>query len=305
MRRHIACLAVAALSLLPLASCDRPAPDPAFLADTDAWHARRIESLRAPDGWLTLVGLHALRDGDNTVGAAPDRDVRLPAAAPARLGLLAVHAGGLAFLAEPGADLRVAGGGPVAPGVALPLRSDADGEPTVLETGPLRLHVIRRGARLFLRVKDRDSALRRDFRGVERFPADPRWRVTATLRTAARPLAVPVPDVLGGVSQETAPGVLCFRLAGRDCSLIPTGEPGGPLFIVFADLTNGASTYGGGRFLSADPPDPSGRVVLDFNRAYNPPCAFTPYATCPLPPEGNALPLRVEAGEKAFAGARH
>jgi len=151
-------------------------------------------------------------------------------------------------------------------------------------------------------VKDSASPARLTFTGVERYPVDPRWRVEARLEAdSARSIAIP--NVLGQVSEEPCPGRLVFTLDGRECALWPLGAPGEELFIVFADATSGAETYGAGRFLSAPAPDAAGRATLDFNRAVNPPCAFSPYATCPLPPAGNALAVAVRAGEKTWGEA--
>ncbi len=293
------------LPLLPLASttgCSRN--DTAYVQEIDAWHARRIQNLLSDTGWLTLVGLHPLREGINTVGSAEGMDVRLIAKAPARVGTLTVAAGGVVLDVDPGVEVNIAGGEGPRPALHEILASDAEGKPTVCELGSLLFYVIDRGDDLFLRVKDRQSELLRNFPGIERFPVDAGWHVTAHLETFAEGGTVAVPNVLGQTSESPSPGVLDFELAGRSCHLTPLGEPGEELFIVFGDATNGETTYGGGRFLSADPPAADGSVVLDFNKATNPPCAFTPYATCPLPPAGNVLPLAVEAGEKAFGEPR-
>jgi len=286
---------VLALAVATLAGCGE---DFAYREGIDDWHAARIERLRAEDGWLTLVGLHPLREGANVVGTSVDADVRLRGEAPARVGVIVTGAGGLSFAPEPGAPVRRAGGGAVT--APIPVRTDLQDDTTVLAVGTLRFHVIDRGGRLFLRVKDIESATRRSFEGVERFPVDADWRVTARLVPHDPPRGVAMPNALGQVTLEPSPGTLVFELAGRTLSLTPTGEPGEDLFIVFADATTGDGTYGGGRFLSAAAPDENGEVVLDFNKATNPPCAFTPHATCPLPPEGNTLELRVEAGEKTW-----
>ncbi|MDO9694358.1 MAG: DUF1684 domain-containing protein [Candidatus Latescibacteria bacterium] len=274
--------------------------DPAHLAEVEARHAARIERLRDETGWLTLVGLHPLRDGANTVGSAADAGARLPTAAPARLGVVTADATGYSFEAAAGADVRRIVGGDTLAVTSVAMAPDIPGPPTVLRSGSLLFHVIVRGGRGFLRVKDRESEVRRGFTGIERFPVGGRWRVTARLEPHVPPRGVMVPDVLGNLEESPSPGTLVFTLEGRECRLTPVGGPGEELFIVFADATSGGETYGGGRFLSADPPRPDGTVVLDFNLATNPPCAFTPYATCPLPPQGNTLPVAVRAGEKTW-----
>ncbi len=299
MRRRFLLLALLPL-LAPAACRHAPATDPDYVARVDAWHARRLARLTAETGWLTLVGLHDLRPGVQTLGSAPDRDVRLVAKAPPRLGTLAITGDTLRF--TPAAGVAVTAGDDTVP-LAGPvtLRSDRDGEPTVLRTGPLLLYVIARGDRYLLRVKDRDSERRRLFAGIPRYPVDARWRVVARLDTAAAGTVL-VANAIGQESPEPTPGVLRFSLAGRDCRLTPLGDPREGLFLVFADATTGRETYGGGRFLETDPVAPDGTVVLDFNRAYTPPCAFTDYATCPLPPAENRLPVAVTAGEKMPPG---
>lgn len=273
--------------------------DRAYVEEIDAWHAARLDRLRGEDGWLTLVGLHPLREGANSVGSAADANARLIDKAPPRVGVLEVGGNGITFTAQPGIAVSLAGTAVPLDG-PLPLRTDLEDGTTVLAVGPLNFFVIDRGGRLFLRVKDRESALRRDFTDVARFPVDTCWRVTAHLVPHDPPRGVEVPNVLGQVSEEPSPGVLAFTLDGVACRLTPIGEPGEGLFIVFADATTGTETYGGGRFLDTDPPGADGRFVLDFNRAVNPPCVFTPYATCPLPPEGNTLAVAVRAGEKTW-----
>jgi uncharacterized protein (DUF1684 family) len=155
----------------------------------------------------------------------------------------------------------------------------------------------------FLRVRDSESPVRRRFRSIERFPVDPAWRVTARLEARVGS-TVDIENQLGQLTAEPTVGTLVFELAGRRCELTPIGKEGDRLFVVFADSTSGVTTYAGGRFLSTDPVGSGGSVVLDFNRAYNPPCVFTPYATCPLPPPENVLPVAVTAGEKVW-GERH
>lgn len=290
---------LALLFLSTLAGCGENADD--YVRSIDEWHARRLENLQAEDGWLTLVGLYELHGGANTLGAAESNDVRLAGDVAATVGVIACGEDGATF--TPAADAEVTtAAGPVTGPIAL--ATDAGGEPTILHTSTLSFHVIERGDRRFLRVKDSASAVRRDFAGIDRFGVDPAWRVTARLDTVGVAATVPIVNVLGQVEPTPSPGVLRFEIGGQTLQLVPVGEAGEPLFLVFGDLTNGHETYGGGRFLSTEPPAPDGTVVIDFNKATNPPCAFTPYATCPLPPDGNRLPLRVTAGEKAW-GSPH
>jgi uncharacterized protein (DUF1684 family) len=184
------------------------------------------------------------------------------------------------------------------------LASDLEDEPTVLELGSLRFHLIDRAGRLGIRVKDTESPALAAFVGMDYFPVDPSWRIVASFEAFDQPKTIEVPNVLGSSFAEPAPGIARFERDGRRWELTPVGEPGEPLFFVFGDATNGGETYGGGRFLSA-PPAANGTVILDFNKAFNPPCVFTPHATCPLPPPQNKLALAVQAGEKTWGAASH
>lgn len=289
--------------LLLLAGCGgQPKTDPAYVAEVDAWHAQRIERLRSDTGWLTLVGLHELQPGLQLIGSSPEAEVRLIDKAPARVGLLDVGTLGIVFEAEPGAGVNVIVDDRRPPARRLLLGTDAEGSPTQLECGSLVFYVLERQDRFFLRVKDRKSQVLRDFQGIERYPVQARWRAVARLE--GEPGTLAVPNVLGQIDQEPTPGVLVFELEGKPRRVTATGRRGEELFLVFGDETNGGATYGGGRFLSIDAPDSTGAYVLDFNRATNPPCVFTPFATCPLPTADNQLPLAIEAGEKVW-GEHH
>jgi hypothetical protein len=186
----------------------------------------------------------------------------------------------------------------------LPLTTDRGGEPTLLEAGSLRSCIIERGGRLALRTWDLESGSRAAFDGIDHWPVDVAWRLHARLeRTPGRTLEVP--DVFGGVDREDSPGDIVFEVGGDDHRLqaLPGGDAG-ELWLIFADATSGDGSYGGGRYLYTDAPAADGAVIVDFNRAYNPPCVFTPYATCWLPWPANRLPIRVEAGERMHGGGR-
>ncbi len=311
MRRR----AIAALLVVAAAGCGRqpagpsngpaaqsaPAPDPAQLAAVEAWRAGRLERLMRPDGWLSLAGLYWLAEGESSFGSDRENDLVFPAGkAAARLGVLRRE--GLRVWLEAAPDAAITSGGE--PVTRRELVTDAAGEPTVLEHRSLSFYVLVRGERVGLRLKDAESPLLRDFPGLDHYPVDPAWRVEARYERYPEPRTVAVPNIIGDAFDTPVYGSLVFDAAGRELRLEPLGEPDQPLFLVFGDETNGRETYGGGRFLYADPPDAAGRTVLEFNQAYNPPCVFTPYATCPLPPPGNRLPLAVRAGEKSF-GAGH
>ena len=299
-RMRIERIAIAA-ALLLVAGC--AVLGGGYRSEIDAWHAERIADLSSPKGWLTLVGLYPLEPGVSTLGSSPYSKLLLPRTAPEQFGSIAVSDSivmvipATAVVAYIGDEAHRIYGWEA-------LRSDRDGSPTVVTAGSIELRVIDRGGALYLRVKDSASTVLRDFAGVNRWPVDRRWRVRARLVAGGPDFTVAVPNVLGQVSDSPSPGWLEFELMGETHRLLPVGEAGEPLFIIFGDETNGAGSYGAGRFLETGSPAPDGSVEIDFNRAYNPPCAFTPYATCPLPPQGNQLPVAVTAGEMNW-GERH
>jgi uncharacterized protein len=280
------------------ATAPRPPPpddEATVVRDAATWDAERKTRLSSEDGWFTLVGLFWLPEGDVFAGSAPEAKVRLPASAPARVGTFHRKGAEVSFTPAPGTSLTV-GDKPFTGGA---LRSDEQGKPDVLRTGTLRLTVIVRQGRVGVRVKDSEAPARKAFAGIERFAPSSRWRVEA--RLLPQPVKLPVPTVLGTTETMESPGTLVFMLEGKERRLRPVVEEGSDeLFLIFADLTNKKDTYGAGRFLDAPMPV-DGKTVLDFNRAYNPPCAFSAFATCPVPPAGNRLDVRVEAGEKRYA----
>lgn len=285
-------------TLAPPVAASEATPDPAYAAGVESWRAERYDGLRRPDGWLSLAGLYWFDEGAHTLGAHPASDLVLPEGkASARLGVLERTDRQVRFTAAPDAAVTLDG----EPVTSLDLISDAAGGPTTLQHGSLTFYVIERGERVGLRLKDLDGELLRAFSGIDHYPVDAAWRFEARFEPYAEARMIPVPNITGDVLDQPAYGRIVFSIAGAERSLEPLGEPDSPLFLVFGDQTNGQETYGGGRFLYTAPPDPEGRLVVDFNKAYNPPCVFTPYATCPLPPPGNRLALAVEAGEKNFS----
>jgi uncharacterized protein (DUF1684 family) len=272
------------------------APDP-FAESTRAWQQQRLERLQADGGWLTLVGLGWLKEGANPAGSAPDAVVRFPAGAPSQLGAFTRLGAAVTFTPAPGAGVTLAG----RPFTGGAVKTDATSEPDVLQAGRFTFQVISRGDKLGVRIKDPEAPARKAFHGIPSWAPDAKWRLTAKWEPAAPGATLAVPNVLGQVEQEPAPGTAVFSVGGTEYRLTPVLEDGSPqLFFVFGDETNKRESYGAGRFLYADPPK-DGVVTLDFNRAYNPPCAFSAFATCPLPARQNRLPLRVEAGEQRTA----
>lgn len=260
--------------------------------------AAREQRLRDPMGWLSLVGLHWLEPGRHAFGASEANAVVLRAeegVVPPVAGTLEVTDGPVLVHPAPGASITV-DGRPVADGTQL--FDDEHETPTVLELASLRLVLIRRGGRPGLRVRDTSARALRTFTGLDYFAIDPRWRLTGRLLRAEPGATIPVPDVLGNLLDSPTPGVVEFEAEGRTHRLDALDGMPGHLWLVFGDLTNGHETYSGGRFLVTGAVGPDDSVEIDFNLAYNPPCVFSPYATCPLPSADNRLPVRIDAGEK-------
>jgi uncharacterized protein (DUF1684 family) len=256
----------------------------------EAWRAERDARLRSPDGWLTLVGLCWLTPGENHVGAHPSSHVVLHGhEIPPRVGSMWHEDGRVRFVPHEGVDLPETG-----------LDDDSTGDPTVLRIGTLRFHVIKRGERIGVRVRDAHAHAMAIFDGLDHFPIDPSWRVEARLEPASPDAVIEIVDITGAHSRDTTPGDVVFKRDGTEWRLaaLPGDEGDGRVWLVFGDATNGSETYAGGRFLYTEPVAAEGSVVVDFNLAYNPPCVFSQWATCPLPPAENRLALRIEAGEK-------
>jgi hypothetical protein len=263
--------------------------------EVDAYRKARLARLTAERGWLTLVNKVWLSEGRHTIGAARDSVIVLPEGhAPARLGTVTVEKGAVRLDVEGDAEV-FARGERVR---ALELRSDAHANPDDVTCGTITLQLLQRGHDFALRVRDAESDARRSFPGVPWYPIDPAFRFVARLSPFAVPKEFTVEDGDGRLQTYRSPGAAHFEKDGQSVTILPFFEGAGEkLFILFSDLTSRDETYGAGRFLYAPAPE-NGYVLLDFNKAFNPPCAFTPYAVCPLPPEENKLPLRIEAGEK-------
>ena len=251
-----------------------------YQSEIAKWHSDREAGLKAEDGWLSLAGLAWLHEGANRFGRDPSGDIELPDG-PARAGVFQLRQGKVTVTLD---------------GATREVKPDSD---DIVKVGRLRLLAIKRGDKYGIRVKDPESQSRREFKGIDSFPADESYRIAA--RWVAEARKIPILNVLGQTEQSECPGYAVFELHGREFTLHPIlEEPGAKeLFYIFRDETSGKETYPAGRFLYSDMPK-DGHVILDFNKAYNPPCAFTPYATCPLPPPENRLAVRIEAGEKRY-----
>jgi uncharacterized protein len=272
-----------AISILLCGCLQGMAQVPASDSSLEQWRRARVASLTADDGWLTVTGLFWLHEGSNSFGPGGASEIVLPPDP-------ALGSGGNFELRNGKVTLHRSG-------ETRELRPDTSGSPDVLKFGTLTLFVIERGGRYGIRLKDTNSPFRKQFTGLHYFPADDHYRVTARFVPDAR--KIPIPNILGQVEDTPSPGYVEFELAGQHLRLTPVEETPGELFFIFRDLTSGKETYGSGRFLTT-PAAVNGQVTLDFNEAYNPPCAFTPYATCPLPPKENRLPVRIAAGELKY-----
>jgi len=250
-----------------------------YQAEIAQWRRAREAELRQDGSWLTVAGLFWLREGSNRFGKDSSNEIVLPDG-PARAGAFDLRNGKVTVTMD---------------GRTRPLASDSVDKVAV---GRLSLFAIHRGAKFGIRMRDPASQARRDFHGLDYFPASEQYRVTA--RFFADPHKIPIANVLGQTVPMDSPGYVVFRLRGQELRLYPVFEaPATSLFFIFRDQTSGKETYGAGRFLDAGMPS-GDQVVLDFNKAYNPPCAFTPFATCPLPPQENRLAVGIEAGEKTY-----
>ncbi len=273
----------------------------AFARETAAWRAERVAALTKADGWLSLIGLHFLKEGANRVGSAKDNEVVL-AAGPARAGEVTLGAdGAVSFVPEPAVGALVDG-----KSVAQAVLKAGEGvvKPTLVAVGTVSFFVIERGGKKALRVKNSESERRAQFVGIDYFPIEPSWSIAARWVEFEKSRQIPLTNILGQVSPALVPGKAVFEWEGKTYELLAIDEgPHEPLFFVISDATSGKETYAAARFIYAERAK-DGKIVLDFNRAENPPCAFTPFATCPLPPKENRLPFAVTAGERNYRG-RH
>lgn len=320
MKKSALCCVALSVSLLCLASCRRDAGDAAvasasgpaaqaaakaFVEQEQVWRDQRRDNLLKPDGWTSLVGLHWIEAGPHYFGSAADTGIRL-AMGPAHFGMIDLRKNGsLRFVPERGVsatldDKPLTG--------AATLLSDTD------ENGPSKLGfddgkgvitVIKRGDRYAFRVKHADAATRTGFTGLQYWPADPSWKIEGKFVPHAAGKTIEIADIIGVLNQVPNPGAIEFQRDGRTYRIEALDEGEDELFLVFADRTNGHGSYGAGRFVYTPKPDAKGNVTIDFNQSYNPPCAFTPFATCPLPPPENRLDLAVESGEKAYKKPAH
>jgi uncharacterized protein (DUF1684 family) len=272
--------------------------DSAYKTSIEKYRADRIKELQAPDGWLAVAGLFWLHEGANSAGSDASTAVRLPARAPKRLGSFELQQGRVRFVADRAATIT-AQGQPASEFVFDPEK----GQKSAIASGDLVMFIIKRGDRYGVRLLDPQGSARANFKGLRYFPLQTAYRVDAKFVPYDAPKKVPVPNVLGMTVEMESPGYVTFTLQNRELRLEPVYETSKheDLFFIFNDLTTRRETYPAGRFLHAPLPK-HGRVDLDFNKAYNPPCAFTDFATCPLPTKANRLQVSIEAGELKYQG---
>jgi uncharacterized protein (DUF1684 family) len=311
MRRYhvfaIVLLSCLLSTLVPISGRSR---DESWQRELSDWRLKHDSELQKPDGWLALVGLEWLRPGDNSFGSAPDNRVHLPSPAPPHVGVL--HLDGPTVTIGPAPS--VSGGFPGGflidgqPAAAQTLHTDPDNDKNNprLAIGSLTMYVIQRGGRYGLRIKDSNSEALRRFHGLNWFPLNPKYRVMARWIPYDPPRSTTLTTLIGTHYSQPVPGAAEFTLAGKSYRLEPVIEDPAEakLFFIMRDQTSKSTTYGACRFLYTSYPDKGltipGTLVLDFNQLENPPCAYTPYATCPLPPPGNRLAIRLPVGEKCY-----
>ncbi len=269
--------------------------DHSYQEGIQEWRSQVEERLKADDGWLTIAGLFWLSDGALRFGSAADNDFVLPEGAPEQVGTFTQHDKKITVQIEQ--DVHVTMHGNHIHSAVL-----ERGPKYALTVGDLSLWLHGSGERQAIRMRDPNSKLRKEFTGLKWFPVDEAYRVSARFESYSEPRKVESLNVFGDVIQFMSPGELVFEMHGQEHRLQPTSMRNGAFHIIFRDKTSGKETYGAARFLNTEPAE-NGHVVLDFNKAHNPPCAYNPYTTCPLPPKGNALPLRIEAGEMAYKKA--
>jgi uncharacterized protein len=291
-------LLVAGLLLTACASHDPPpaaVDEAAYSAALTAWKASRADAIDGPHGWITLVGLWWLHEGNNTVGSDSSSDIVLPRdRAPGQVGVVRVAGQTVTFETAP----HVAVTADDHPVSSVPLSADTASTPTVLRLGSLTLRLLERSGQWALRAKDTAHPLRTTFAGLRYFPVDTTWRLHGWFRRHRPVDSLRIVTIVNTVERQASPGAVEFVVGGRRYRLDAVrGQRDTALFVMFRDATSADSTYPAGRYLEVSLPDSLGRVLVDFNRATNPPCAFTAFATCPIPPRQNILPFRIPAGE--------
>jgi len=297
MRSCSSFILISSLSIL-LFACNSSTPiitdEAAYVAELEAWQVQRLERLKNKDGWLSLAGLFWLEEGENSFGSDPENDIIFPEKAEAFCGTLVLESGSVTLRVAKGVDILVKG----FLITEIGLNDDQSGNTTRLQQGDLAWYIVKRGERYGIRLRDHKHPRLDELDHIPSYPIQTSYVVEATLEPFDSPKTMTVATPLEGFTESyECPGILTFRIKGKELKLHPFTAASG-YFLVIADETSGLDTYGAGRFMYATP-DSTGRIILDFNKAYNPPCAFSPFATCPMPPRENFLPAAIEAGEKS------
>jgi hypothetical protein len=271
----------------------------AYEKELNSWHAKRIEEVKAPNGWLNLVGLYWLEPGINSFGSDEKNLLVFPKdKIAAEAGYFLVKNNVVTLTVKPGVTITTHG---------KPITSQIVFHPDSakvieMQSGSLRWTIIKRDSKLGIRLRDDDSPILKSFAGVERFTVNPDFRVNAHFEKSDSSRTIDITNIIGQTIARRSPGTLSFNLNGSKYHLDVLEGNKEEYFIVFGDATSGKETYGGGRFLYVKKPNAEGNTIVDFNKSYNPPCVFTPFATCPVPPSQNILTLEIKAGEKNYGG---
>ncbi|MCX7797200.1 MAG: DUF1684 domain-containing protein [Melioribacter sp.] len=267
-----------------------------YINEIKSWHKRRIENLKKENGWLNLIGLYWLKEGENKFGSDKSNDIIFPSNTPAFIGKFYLKDSTVKVKINEGVNVLIDG----KKIKSAEMKNDLQNNPTILAYGSFRWNLIKRGKKYGIRLRDLESELVKNFKGIETFPINEDWKLEAKFEPYKPYKKIFIPNVLGSVEEKYSPGALIFNKDGKTFKVDVLDE-GDSYFIIFADETNGIETYGAGRFLYVEKPKVNNKIYIDFNKAYNPPCAFTKFATCPLPPPQNFLKLRITAGEKNYS----
>ncbi len=296
----IICLIVIGLGCTNKNNLDIPINPVEYKVEIDNWNANRVASLQSEDGWLNLAGLYWLKEGINSFGSGEMNDIIFPEGKiPARAGFFIVNKGAVNM--EVRSDVNITmNSSPITRVTMFPVDSS---KIVSAEYGSLRWFIIERENFFGIRLRDLESTQK--FMGIERYEVDLTWRLEAILVQFAVPKIIEVANVLGRSTHQVSPGTLVFSVNGEEYKLDALDGGAEGLFVIFSDSTNSNDTYPAGRYVYVNKPDENGDTYIDFNKAHNPPCAFTPFATCPLPPKQNFLNLSVTAGEKKYAATDH
>ena len=270
----------------------------AYKAGIEEWHSKRVNNdLKGPQGWLNLAGLFWLNEGFNTFGSGDSNDIIFPQGKiEEQAGTFVVQKGEVTLQVQPGVEIKI---DTTLVSNQIIFSEDMENTP-VLRRGSLEWLVLSRGGKLAVRLRDLDGDAVKNFPGVERYPVDPAWRIEGKFQKYAESKTIDITNILGQTYPQPNPGLLIFNIGGKEFRLDALSEGGPEYFIIFGDQTNEHETYPSGRYMYVEPEDEEGNVVIDFNKAYNPPCAFTEFATCPLPPKQNVLDVAITSGEKNF-----